>query len=157
MAEQTSTGPKRSRNTEIRQERRRRRANVLDGTEQKLSVQPEILDENKGVNELRWINDHGPRMYNKTEQDDWDPVTGPDGAVVKRHVGTDKAGNPIQAILCRKPQKFCAEDRAQKARLLDEQMAQIRTGQSNDPNSVQADGSAYKPSVGIKIQDGRSS
>ena len=101
----------RDRATEETTQRRRRMSGTLDQSmDMKLAVPPKITDEYGKSHRLRWFNDVGPRLYNATERDDWDKVSGVD----PRPVGTDEHGKPISAILLMKPREFDAEDQARK-------------------------------------------
>ncbi len=101
----------RDRATEEKTQRRRRMDGTLDQSmDMKLAVPPQIEAEYGTSHRLRWFNDVGPRLYNATERDDWDKVSG----VEPRPVGTDEHGKPIYAHLLMKPREFDAEDQARK-------------------------------------------
>lgn len=97
------------RQTEVRQERRRRSDTTIDGGQRlKLSIPPEVEARLKAEGRTpRWVNDDGNRMHNLTVLDDYDKVEGVDPRVV----GTSKDGKPILAHLCSKPTAFIEEDK----------------------------------------------
>jgi hypothetical protein len=96
------------RQTEERQQRRRRSDTTLDGGQSlKLAIPPEVEARLKAQGRTpRWVNDDGNRMHNLTVRDDYDKVDGVKPVVV----GKDKDGRPIKAHLCSKPAAFIAED-----------------------------------------------
>lgn len=115
--------PRTARTEEIHAERRRRKDTTLNRMgEDKLGVPASwleaggVLDRSKWQG--RWINDAANRMYNLTKADDYDPVSFDGGEApeqqVRRPVGTDEAGQPIYAYLCRKPLPFFEEDQQRK-------------------------------------------
>lgn len=90
-----------------RKERRRRDDGTLDRINRLTLHIPEDVEAKYGeTHKFRWTNDEGNRMYAKTQLDDWDKVEG----VEPIPVGTDPAGKPILAHLCKKPKGFCEED-----------------------------------------------
>jgi hypothetical protein len=132
--------------------RRKKREGVIG---RRLGVNEHILDfENF---KYRWLNDKPGRLVAMTKSDDWDFVTNDGGTVksdsadlgdvVSQVVGTGPDGNALRAYLCRKPRKFWEEDQAQKQAELDEQLEQIRRGNSKSGESQ----SDYIPSGGIRI------
>src|SRR6056297_1336237 len=131
MLEEEKRGPGRPR----KQERRRR--NDIDTVGKRLGVNRNILD--FGKFEYRWVNDAPARVFQMTEQDDWDIVKPDGGAIVKDDntdlgnavsvvVGTQPDGSPLRAFLCRKPKQWYSDDQKQKQTDLDEQLAQMRRG-----------------------------
>lgn len=104
---------RKARQTEVRQERRRRDDTSLDGGQAlKLAIPPEI--EQKLAEQgrtARWANDVGNRIHRLTVLDDWDRVDG----VKPQPVIVDRAkGVTAQAILLSKPIAFVEEDRRKK-------------------------------------------
>jgi len=136
-------------------ENQRRRRVDIDTIGKRLAVNTTALDFGKFV--YRFINDAPARLFQKTQQDDWDLVTA-EGATIKSDstdlgaavsvvVGTKVDGSPMRAFLCRKPRKFYEEDEKRKADDLDEQLSQLRRGNSA-AGELQGD---YSTSGGIKI------
>ena len=141
----------------MRDQRETRRR--IDNTEgvigKRLPVHASKLDFGKYA--YRWINDDDVRLFQKTKQDDWDFVS--DGGEVANGantdlgdrvsviVGTKPDGSPRKAYLCRKLRKFYDDDEKKKATDLDEQLAQLRRGNSAK-GDLQGD---YVPQGGIKI------
>lgn len=136
----------RSRQTEERAERRRRRDDTLDGGQRlKLSIPLDIATRLKAEGRTpRWVNDEGNRMHSLTRMDDYDKVAG----VAPVVVGTTKEGKPIKAHLCSKPAAFLAEDEAKReAGRREQESALVRGEVPNDPNS-------FYVADGTKIQHG---
>lgn len=131
---------------EVKRERRRRQdTGPMAGL--KLNV-PEELKE-AGF-EYRWINDDDRRIHAKTVEDDWDVVktaaiegTG-EGAPVSRVVGKGPAGQPIRAILCRKPTEFYKEDKAKELQAVKEREDAIKRGAPTTPEGLSGP-TAYIP------------
>lgn len=96
------------RQTEERQERRRRDDTTIDGSGRlKLAIPPEVAKRLEAEGrQPRWVNDEGNRIVQLTKYDDYDRVDGVDGVPV----GTTKEGKPIMAYLHSKPAKFIRED-----------------------------------------------
>lgn len=91
----------------------------------------------------RWITDDERRIYDKTVNDDWDPVKNPavegtgEGTVVSRIVGKDASGKPIRAILCEKPEEFYKADKAKELRdKVDAREEAIKRGVTGDPRGL---------------------
>lgn len=109
----TEAAGRTARQTEVRQERRRRDDTTLDaGQALKLAIPPEVEAKlAEQGRELRWANDTGNRIHRLTVLDDWDKVEGvePQPVVIDR----DK-GITTQAILLSKPREFIDEDRRKK-------------------------------------------
>ena len=137
--------------SEAEPERRKKRTGGMLG--RRLGVPNSMLDHEKFA--YRWINDDGMRMYMLTEEDDWHlaPKNGVDtetvdiGEAVKRIAGRNDDGSPMYAYLCRKKRTFFDEDQKQKSAVLDEQLAQIRRGNSRH-GEQQSD---YIPHSGISV------
>lgn len=101
------------RSEEVRQDRRRRGDNTIDGGRRlKLAIPSEVEKRLKAEGRTpRWISDEGNRLVNLTKHDDYDPVPG----VEPVHVGWDKETNrPIKAILHSKPTAFIREDQEKR-------------------------------------------
>lgn len=147
------TRGRRSRSEEATVERRRRQD--IDTVGKRLAVNTALLDHDRFA--YRFINDAPARLYAMTQQDDWDIVK-VDGAVVKPDntdlgdavsivVGTKPDGSPLRSYLCRKPRRFFEEDRKKRQTDLDEQLAQLRRG-NTAAGEAQGD---YVPIGGIRI------
>lgn len=133
---------------------RRRRADV-GTTGKRLAVRTDMLDLEKYV--YRWVNDSEVRLFRLTKQDDWDVVL-QDGSVLKEDntdlgnavsmpVGTKPDGSAMRAYLCCKLRRFYDDDQKMKQTDLDEQLAQLRRGNS----AVGEEQGDYIPSGGIRI------
>ncbi len=118
--------PRETRNDAEPQERRRRK-NLDALQELKLAI-PDAVKEKYPDHTFRWINDAGNRMHHKTQLDDWDKCD----EVPALPVGTDQAGKPIYAHLCRKLKEFWEEDqRTAKAARKALEATIARTGKSD--------------------------
>ncbi len=147
------TRARQSRDDEALPERRKRVDTATVG--KRLAVNTAHLDFDKYA--YRFINDAPARLFQMTQQDDWDIVDAQGGAVksdstdlgnaVSVVVGTKPDGSPMRAYLCRKLRRFYDDDQKMKQTDLDEQLAQLRRG--NDA-SGQEQGD-YVPSGGIRI------
>lgn len=149
MHEETR-GPGRPRKEE------RRRRDAIETVGKRLAVNASALD--FGKFKYRWVNDEPARIFQLTKQDDWNIVT-PEGAVIKDDatdlgtavsvvVGKDpNSGAPRRAYLCRKRREWYEEDQKQKQTELDEQLEQLRRGQSAKGEAL----SEYALSDSIKI------
>lgn len=125
----------RDRATEETTQRRRRMDGTLDQSmDMKLAIPPKIEAEFAGTHRLRWFNDVGPRLYNATERDDWDKVSGVD----PRPVGTDEHGKPIMAHLLMKLRDFDNEDQQRKDVRRREVEQQALSGAPTDPEGRDA-------------------
>lgn len=118
-----------------RKEERRRR-NSLETVGKRLAVNMSSLDFDKF--KYRWVNDTPARIFQMTQQDEWEIVT-PEGGVVKDDnadlgsavstVVRDHNGNGgMRVYLCRKRREWYEEDQKQKQTELDEQLEQMRRG-----------------------------
>lgn len=134
-------------------ERRRRKKHGVQEVG-RLGVDHSLLEFDKYA--YRWINDEPGRIVNKTKYDDWDliPNSGEKedstdlGAMVSVIVGTMPDGSPKRAFLARKLKTYFDEDRAAAQAALDEQLEQLRNG-----NTAQGEAqSDYVPRSGISIQ-----
>lgn len=133
----------------------RRKRNDIETVGKRLAVNMNLLDHSKFA--YRFINDAPARLFRMTKQDDWDIVTN-DGAVVKTDstdlgdavsiiVGVNADGSPLRSFLCRKPRNYYEEDRQKKQTELDEQLKQLRRG-NTAAGELQGD---YVPQGGISI------
>lgn len=135
---------------EVRSERRRRKEDgPLSGL--KLHV-PDNLKE-PGF-EYRWLNDDDKgRVYQKTVHDDWDVVKTKaiegqgEGTPVTRLVGKGEGGQPMRAILVRKPKEFHEEDRRKMLAGLKEREEAIKRGEPQSPEGLSQKQHAYIPNV----------
>lgn len=136
--------------------KRRRRKGGGELTGKRLGVAKSKLDFNKFA--YRWVNDNPGRIHAMTVEDDWDFVPNDNvkdddagrGSAVTQVVGVSPDGSPLLAYLCRKPRTYFDEDQADKAKELDEQLAQLRRGNTRD-GAKQSD---YTPNVGISVGRG---
>jgi hypothetical protein len=151
--EDQPTRARRSRSDEELPARRRR--NDMETVGKRLAVNTNLLDYDRFS--YRFINDAPARLFQMTQQDDWDIVT-QNGAIVKSDstdlgdavsvvVGTKPDGSPLRSYLCRKPRKFYDDDQKKKQTDLDEQLSQLRRGNTK-AGDLQGD---YIPSGGIRI------
>lgn len=150
----TQTKP--SRADETRNERRRKAGKVAHaGT--RLVVDESKLDRQNY--EYRWVNDDGPRIQ-RLVSEDWDPAP-EQGAVPDSHsegtlnaklAGTDKNGNPMNAVLMRKRKVWYDDDQEEKQRPLNEMEKSIREGRAHEKTGESAlrDGT-YTPGGGNVI------
>lgn len=133
----------------------RRRRQEADTVGKRLGVNTAMLDHAKFA--YRWVNDAPARLFKLTQQDDWDIVKA-NGETVKQDnsdlgdavsivVGTKPDGSAMRAYLCRKPRRFHEDDKQKKQTELDEQLAQLRRG-NTAAGEAQGD---YVPSGGIRI------
>lgn len=144
---------RRSRDDEEATERRRRQD--ADTTGKRLAVNMGLLDHSRFA--YRWVNDAPARLFQLTQQDDWDIVKANGDAVkadntdlgdaVSIVVGTKPDGSALRSYLCRKPRRYFDEDRQKRQTELDEQLAQLRRG-NTAAGEMQGD---YVPSGGIRI------
>jgi hypothetical protein len=151
--EPRETRARRSREEETLPERRKRTDATNIG--KRLAVNTEHLDFTKYV--YRFINDTPARLHQMTKQDDWDIVAADGGAMkpdstdlgdaVSSVVGAKPDGSPLRAYLCRKLKRFHDDDQKMKQTDLDEQLAQLRRG-NTATGETQGD---YVPSGGIRI------
>jgi hypothetical protein len=109
-----------SRNEQIKAERRRRNTDSLSGKRRRLAVNEAGLD--RANFEYRWVNDEGTRLYQLTQQDDWEV-----GAEVATPIGIGPEG-ASRAVLLRKPKAFYDADEQMKQRQIDETEAAIKGG-----------------------------
>jgi hypothetical protein len=141
-------GPGRPRKEE---QRRRRKTTVETGG--RLGVNPAILNFDDFA--YRWVNDTPARIANMTKNDDWDLVFEEGakedntdlGSAVSVVVGSNPDGSPRRAYLCRKPKTYYDEDKAAEQTALDEQLEQLRRGNTRE-GEAQSD---YIPKSGIRI------
>ena len=127
-------------------EQRRRKAGELDGNNYKLAA-PVDAPALKGY-QIRWFNDEGTRIHDKTVLDDWDFVTKSEVTVRGRiDVGSpdlsatidpgDRVSIPVnlgggivtKAYLCKKKIEYFKADRAELLRKNEKQLEGLhRTG-----------------------------
>jgi hypothetical protein len=120
------------RNEEIKTERRRRAGMGLERT-LKLYYPEALKDPNF---EYRWINDSPGRIEAKTVDDDWDVVTekrNGAAAKVRRPVDTGRTGQPLYAVLCRKPKHLYQQDKAEEQKVINAQEEAMRRGPVASP------------------------
>jgi hypothetical protein len=124
-----------SRNEQIKAERRRRNTDSLSGKRRRLAVNEAGLD--RANFEYRWVNDEGTRLYQLTQQDDWEVVADRDGSLRPGGTGVGaEVATPIgigpegasRAVLLRKPKAFYDADEQMKQRQIDETEAAIKGG-----------------------------
>lgn len=147
----TTAPEKNTRATEETGRRRKRGGGELHG--RRLAVVKSKLDFDNF--EYRWINDDPGRIYAMTQEDDWDFITDNGekddnadmGARISQVVGVNADGSKKVSFLCRKRKDFYKEDQAAKAKELDKQLAQMRSGQDRS-GAPQHD---YVPATGIHI------
>lgn len=127
--------------------RRRRRGGPIGERKLKLRL-PDGFEPDPAF-EYRWVNDDGGRIHALTKEDDWDFVSREGNKTVSTRVGTKDDGSDKIAHLVQKPKAYVEEDRAEKARAIDESEGKLR-----DPIGKGAEGITgenYVPSSGIKI------
>lgn len=113
----------------------------------------------------RWINATDARLWQMTQQDDWQLVH-QDGTGVRDDesadlgtlwtsvVGTTKEGQGLKAYLCRKPRQWYEDDQKQKQTDLDEQLSRMKTGLASDGTVQGADYIPGKDTPGEAIKIG---
>lgn len=146
----TDTRGRTDRQTEVRQERRRRSDTTIDGGQRlKLAIPPEVEERLKAEGRTpRWVNDEGNRVHNLTKLDDYDKVDG----VEPRVVGTSKDGQPIKAHLCSKPNAFIQEDQGKiEERRRETERALLRGKNPGDPIAARDD---FYVAEGTEIKHG---
>jgi hypothetical protein len=133
------TPPVNQARVENTQKARRRREESFDGLDYRLHV-PEELKDPRYV--YRWINDEPGRIFQLTEQDDYDFVyderirsEGKDahkntdgGTRISRIVGRSKTGEPLRAYLCRKLKDYYEEDQRKRHDHWQKVTAQVEMG-----------------------------
>ncbi len=141
--------PREDRADTVQAERRRRRDDTLNRIHgQKLSVEESLkapgaaCDPAKWV--TRWVNDRDTRMYEMTQQDDWERVpTDDSGTDIRRPVGQNPDGSPLYAILCRKPLEFAQEDAAKRESGIKAKEEGIMRSKTSDPQDNRPDDVSY--------------
>lgn len=136
---------------------RRNRDEASDVMGRRMAVNRNNLDFDNF--EYRYINDvNNTRLYDLVTYREWEVVTQSGGGIIKTDatdlgnavsivVGSKPDGSAMRTYLCRKPKRFFDEDRAKKQKELDEQLAQLRRGNTK-AGEPQGD---YIPSSGIQI------
>ena len=132
---------------------RRRRTNSLSGHRDRLSVDENLLDKDKFA--YRWINDEGARVHQMTVQDDWDLVTDREqasgaGSELAEQVGAREKGNPLRAVLVRKPKDLFDADKAAQQRRIDDQERGLTTDVAPGTESE----NMYQPTTKTSITRG---
>ena len=123
-----------ARGAKIKSERRRRDGISLSGYRDRLHVDEQLLDRENFS--YRWINDEPGRVYQMTQQDDWDIVSDRDsdsgmGSETANQVGSGAEGSPLRAILVRKPKEYFDEDKNKKQRHIDEAESAMQSSGDN--------------------------
>ena len=144
-----TTTPKRS----PKRETERRRKKAAETTGGRLGVNPDLLDTETYT--YRFFNDEPGRLETKTLHDDWDLVTNEGtkedstdlGSKVSVIVGANPDGSPKLAYLARKLKTFYDEDKAEEQKALDQQLAELRRGNTREGSSQ----SDYIPNSGISV------
>lgn len=142
------------------QTERRRRSDSITGKRTKLRLDMGKLDTDNF--EYRWIKNSPERLAELIQYDDWnlvqdrDNVTKTDdtgmGSDISVHAGTGETGAPERLILAKKRKDFQDEDRAKRARSIDELEAGLKQGDAPSAEAASGD-SFYQPrSGGIKIE-----
>jgi hypothetical protein len=127
---------------EERTQRRRRDEGTLDRMNRLTLHIPEEVEARYPNHKFRWTNDEGNRMYAKTQLDDWDKVDD----VPPIPVGTDPAGKPIYAHLCKKLKSFCEEDmQKREAELKEMERGLIRGERDESTKADLPDDRSYVP------------
>ena len=150
---QAETRGRASRAEEQLPERRKRADATTIG--KRMAVDTSLLDFDKF--KYRYINDAPARLFQMTKQDDWDIVDTAGqtlktdnadlGSAVSVVVGSKPDGSPMRSYLFRKLRQFYEDDQKMKQTDLDEQLAQLRRG-----NTAAGEGQGdYVPSGGIRI------
>ncbi len=123
------------RQSEVRQERRRRDDGTIDGGQrQKLAIPPEVAARLKSEGRTpRWALDTGNRIHQLTQMDDYDRVAG----VEPVPVVVDKKGTVANQVLLSKPTRFIQEDRAKlEERRKETERALLRGKNPEDPSAA---------------------
>lgn len=136
----------------IKRRAERKKRGVTDhGFDKRLPVPEHMLDTQNFV--YRKVSDT-PGRVERLRAVEWEVVP-PDelgGVDVRRHAGSDQNGQPMQAILMKKPKDWYQEDAAEKTRLLKEQDAALMRGRVNTPQG----GADYaSPNNSISTETGR--
>lgn len=130
-----------TRETEVRQERRRRQPGSLDRSAHlKLAIPDEIRAANADQ-QLRWINDTGNRLHHLTTQDDYSKVDD----VPPVPVGTSEDGKPIYAHLCKKPMDYWLDDQREKTAAIREQEKGLLASARTSADDSRPDDVSYVP------------
>jgi hypothetical protein len=141
---------------EAEKAQRRRRGDTSENRNLKLHV-PEHLKDPNFV--YRFVNDKASgRVKNMTENDDWEIVQSlgknKEVDVKARHVGTVENGQPLKAVLLRKPRNFHEEDKAKAQTAVSEREEALRHGITPDPKGLSGP-KAYVPGGSNTIERGR--
>jgi hypothetical protein len=108
----TEVSERKERVGQVQAERRRRRDDTIDGSQKlKLAIPPDVEKRLKEEGRTpRWVIKDSRRMFQLTQQDDYDPVDGVE-PVTTRNLSD---GAQVQMILLSKPTAFIDEDKAKK-------------------------------------------
>lgn len=94
-------------------ERKRRRTNFDASFDLALPLDEARLDRKNFT--YRWFNDTPGRVAKHTNLDDWEKVSAEEAGVqTEHHVGYQRDGTSMKAILMKKPLKWHDEDQARK-------------------------------------------
>ena len=146
-----------------RKEPDRRRKGHTGGFRSKLDVNEAHLDRENF--EYRFVNDDPGRIQQLHVNDDWEFVEDPSksvkedgtdiGSRVSTVVGRAENGQPTRGYLMRKRRDYYEADKAETQARIDRQMKQIQDGPSPEQGGIGTDpASAYRPSEGIRIEEG---
>lgn len=148
-----------ARGTQIKAERRRRKSSTT-GRRTKLTLDESKLDTDQY--EYRWIKNTPDRLAELTVDDDWNLVEDRDkvikdddtgmGSNVSIHAGKGEDGSPERLVLAQKRKEYQNDDRAVKAKHIDDLEAGLAQG--DVPNAKAASGKLfYQPkSGGIQME-----
>lgn len=138
--------PRQPRAEAVQGERRRRRADTLDGYE---SLNLALPQECRGdqSHTYRWVNDEGYRVK-KLYNQDWDTVDVSKTAAApedetRRQVGVKKDGSPLFAVLMKKPIEFHNADKAEKIKATEAREDALVTTPDTDPSSTESRATTY--------------
>lgn len=120
-----------AREQQIKQQRRRRNSDALQGKRRRLTVNESKLDRENF--EYRFANDTDDRLHQLTVDDDWEVVTDRSGETKDDATGMGstvsmRAGGGVETILLRKPKQFYKDDYAASQRRIDDLEASLEKG-----------------------------
>ena len=155
----TATEPVQNKRATQERQRRRKPGSINAMAGKRLTVDTSKLDPNY---EYRWINDDPGRVYQMTENDDWDIVENHEiktdaagqGSEVSAIVGKTDSGEGKRAFLVRKLKEWHDEDQAEKQKQVEETDEAIRRGKlaEADAEAQSMAGHAYVPEAGINYK-----
>ncbi len=135
----TEDQPESPRVTHERAQRRRRDDATLDRVQsRKLSLPDEYANDRDHF--YYWANDENNRVHHLTTYDDYDPAPAVRNSdqTVRRLVGTKENGDPLYAVLLRKPMEYHRQDQRKREQLLlDEERSRVEAPPV-DPSNPQA-------------------